>query len=139
MPYVRLLEVLVRGAVIPPWQRLALAWGASPGAGAAAPRITERGHVLGKPGKVLVGELDVMLDDQIDDDLISEREAASDLLEQRALRAGEVAAVLRHPLHRRLAGLEQPQPVPRAGRVGRIADHPRCQSPVNRSADLVHE
>ena len=114
-----LLEVLVRGAVIHPRQRLTLARGALASGGQAAALLAVERHVGGQGIEQLLDQPDVPLDDHVDAHLLGEREVLPNLAEERLRRAGKITAVADQPLNgafacfeNRLPGRERPLRAP---------------------------
>src|SRR6476659_1525784 len=114
-----LFEVLVRGAVIHPRQRLTLARGALASGGQAAALLAVESHVGGQRIEVLLDQADVPLDDHVDAHLLGEREVLSNLAEESLRRAGKITAVADQPLNgafacfeNRLPGRERPLRAP---------------------------
>ena len=133
-----LLEMLVRGAVVAPRQRLALTRRALAGVRAAFARDAVELEQLGRALEQVERQRDVALDDVPDPELVADREVHPHLVEQRARRPGEVAAVGAEPADCLLACLQHRLPVAHARRVVLVLDHSRSQFPVDRSTEAVH-
>ena len=97
----------MRGAVVHPRQRLALAGGALAGAGQAVSLLAVQRHVGGQGVEELLDQLDVPLDDHVDAHLLGESEVLANLGEQRLRRPGEVTAIRDQALNGGLARLQQ--------------------------------
>src|SRR5688572_15061993 len=106
--------MLVGGAVVAAGEGLPLARRALPSAGMAGPWPPVETDIRRQLLEMLEGEIHIALDHQIDLDLVGEGEVFAHLTEQRAGRAREIAAVVGHPPHRRLACLEDLMPFGRA-------------------------
>src|SRR5829696_5322562 len=133
-----LLEVLVRGAVVPTGPRLALARRALASAGQAAALLTVENHVRRQGIEKLLEPLDVPLDDHVDAYLLGEREVLPNLAEQRLRRAREIAAIGNEPLNRGFTCLENPPP----GCEGPLRTSRRINArnevPIDGTTELIH-
>ena len=93
---------------------------------------------LGRPFEQVERERDVALDHVPDPELVAHREVHPHLVEQRARRAREVAAVGAQPANGVLACLKTACRFRASRRVLLVLDDPRGQFPIDRSAEAVH-
>jgi hypothetical protein len=93
---------------------------------------------LRQPGEELERQLDVALDHPPHQQLVGHREVNANLVEQRAGRAREVAAVIREPPDHALARVEDLLLVPATGLVDRVLDYSRGQLAVDGATEPIH-
>ena len=106
--------------------------------GRGIPAAHRRAQQLGGTLQEVERERDVALDHVPHPELVAHREVDPDLVEQRARRPREVAAVGAEPPDGVLTGQQYGLAVATPRRILLVLDDPRRQFPIDRSAEAVH-
>src|SRR5215211_580032 len=130
--------MLVRRAVVPARQRLALTGRPLAGMRSALARLAVEHQCLRHLLEEGERERDVALDHRPGAELVPHRKMDPYLAEERPRRSREVPAVVGEPADRRLAAVENLLLIGAGGGIVRILDHPGRQLPVDRATEAIH-